>query len=68
MDWQEYDLTKPGQGSGLQDWLIVSLPTQSVPLHEAGGDFVLFLTWVPFPQVKEQDSHAPQGPHSQFTV
>ena len=50
----------------MQVWFSVSFPVQLTPPYSAGV-LVLFLTWVPPPQLAEQVSHEPHAFNVQLT-
>ena len=63
----DWNLNLPGQGKSLQGCVPFSFPTQSAPPCWAAA-LVLFLSWVPPPQLTEQVSHAPHVCQVQSTM
>ena len=57
----------PGHASGLHCPVSVAEPVHGAPPFDAVVASVLFLVFVPPPQVAEQVDHSPYSPHMQST-
>ena len=59
----------PGQSLVLQSWVSILCPWQSAPPWAGSGfEQVLYLVWVPPPQVAEHSDHSPNSVHPPSTA